>query len=56
MSLEEKDLNPFRNAKTKEEKEQVWKSLRAISKPVSKEEARRRMKEAIEAQKRDRQP
>jgi hypothetical protein len=53
MSLEEKDLNPFRNAKTKEEREQVWKSLRAISKPISKEEALRRMKEASEAQKKN---
>jgi len=51
--MEHQDLNPFRNAKTPEEREQVWKSLRAISKPVSKEEALRRIREATEAQKKD---
>jgi hypothetical protein len=51
MKRMEIDLNPFRNAKTPEEREQVWKSLKAISKPVSKEEALRLMNLATEAQK-----
>jgi len=50
MNSEEKDLNPFRNAKTKEDREKVWRSLRAISKPVSKEEADRLAKEALRLQ------
>jgi hypothetical protein len=47
------DFNPFRNAKTPEEREQVWKSLRTISRPVSKEEAGRLIREATEAQKKN---
>jgi hypothetical protein len=49
-----KDLNPFANAKTKQEREKVWKSLRAISKPVSKEEAERLILEAVRLQKNER--
>jgi Arc/MetJ family transcription regulator len=54
MNSEQKDLNPFRNAKTAEEREQVWKALRAVSKPVSKEKALRMLREATEAQKKSR--
>ena len=51
MDTKGKDLNPFAQAKTQEEREKVWKSLRTISKPVSKEEAEKLMREAIRLQK-----
>jgi hypothetical protein len=52
MENGEKDMNPFAHAKTKEEREKVWKSLRAISgKPLSKEETDQLIREAIRLQK-----
>ena len=53
MDKDNKDLNPFANAKTPEEREAVWKNLREIAKPVSKEEGERLMQEAIRLQKED---
>ena len=53
MDKDSKDLNPFANAKTLEEREAVWKNLREIAKPVSKEEGERLMQEAIRLQKED---
>lgn len=47
----EKGRNPFASAKTPEEREQVWKSLMKIAKPISKEEGERLLNEAIRLQK-----
>jgi hypothetical protein len=46
-------LNPFANAKTHEEREKVWSSLKSISRPVSKEEGERLLKEALRLQQAD---
>ena len=53
MHTASRDINPFANAKTLEEREAVWKYLREIAKPVSKEEGERLMQEAIRLQKED---
>ena len=51
MGSEVNNKNPFAGAKTKEEKDVVWKSLRAKSRRLNKEEADRMMKEAIRLRK-----
>jgi hypothetical protein len=53
MNKKVKDLNPFAHARTNEERNRVWKSLKAIARPVSKEEGEKLMKEAIRLQMED---
>ncbi|WP_154858648.1 hypothetical protein [Cyclobacterium xiamenense] len=50
MDKKAKNLNPFAQASTNEERERVWKSLKAVARPVSKKEGERLMKEAIRLQ------
>ncbi|WP_373497607.1 hypothetical protein [Aquiflexum sp.] len=50
MDKKVKDLNPFAKAKTLKERERVWKSLKSIARPVSKEEGERLLEEAIRLQ------
>ena len=50
MDKKAKDLSPFAQAKTLEDRERVWKSLKSIARPVSKEEGERLLQEAIRLQ------
>lgn len=50
MDKKAKNLNPFAQAKTLEDREKVWKSLKRIARPVSKEEGERLLEEAIRLQ------
>ncbi|MFN3997884.1 hypothetical protein [Algoriphagus sp.] len=38
--------NPFANARTLEEREEVWAALKKVAKPISKEEFLKKLKEA----------
>lgn len=38
--------NPFANANTTEEREEIWDALRKLAKPISKDEFLKKLKEA----------
>ena len=50
MKEEKNNLNPFAEAKTLEEREKVWNSLKGLARPVAKEEAERLIEVAVRLQ------